>query len=426
MIPQEYNGEYIELIDVTKKCIEKLNNIPASRTNEPKVFIPIITKHGVDEKGNPIFDIDTSITESFSVHNFDEKTIIKPATIDRWVLNDSIYDSNNRLFFEFKKQISSNYECKIFKYKTDETDELILVCYPTIEIKNFIPDSFPFVFYIPPVPQDDPKSFRKRTGELYKDVADADLPIFYNDKEDKEAYPFKWDWLYFQFYSNIDKFVYQMPDKTQIYDDFKSRFNLINLDNYNANITDGSKYPTILVIPLIKNNSGINYFLDKSSNIEKCLQTIQKKIFDAQNKKFLPLDYPKITDVSIMAFSNGHHVLRQVMKKNKHSWASFGSFISQIISFDPDTTNRIFQDDDIKYILKSVKLKLFTQKKQFWGDVDIKYLNTKGKILKDGKHFFVFTPESPARTWEILSKVSGYYDIHNTIPKYFFKIALEN
>jgi hypothetical protein len=369
----------LSIKDVTNNCITILKTTPLVRAGEG-------------------FSVPKDIPSSALIPQKDERIFLKLYVTER-ILNAGKLEITSVDLF-------TNYSGRIFEVEQTGVKQLVLVGFSNDFDFDPFSTSLPFLIYIPPSPQDNPEVHRKLYPKLYSKTKPNDIPFFYKDTS---AYPYSWDWLYFQFFVNMHRLSHQLKKANK---------------------------PYVFVVPMIKSFSDGMGLLNSGAVLEQCLLGIQKFYLD---KKLKPgTDRSKGLDhVTFASFSIGNSILSNFILRNRQN-SFFREKVKDFIILDPPPRNPKNRSPIINSIISIMRtdgkktVLLYTQDpyyiqpliKAFLIPRGISFNLSKDKIFSDPKVknvFFAYL-EAPLFLKSIQDPILK--NVHNTFPNLFINNAV--
>jgi hypothetical protein len=365
--------------DVTAKCITKLKAVPMARAAEG-------------------FKVPPTLPSDKLIPQADESIFLK-LYVTEGILKEGKFDITSTDLFP-------NYIGRIFEVTHQDKTQLVLVGFSNeLSIDNSSSPSLPFLIYIPPNPQDNANDHRKIYPHLYSKTPDNDVPIFYKDDAD---YPYSWDWLYFQCFSNMYRLSYQLKK---------------------------SKKPYVFAVPLVRSFSDGIGLLDNAVLLERCLVAIQKTYLDEK----LGPDYilEDIQRITLASFSIGDSILSNFIQRNRET-SLFRDKTEQLIILDPPFGNPKNRSPIITTIIsvmranKNKSVFLYTQDAYYIQPLIDAFLKPKGIAFDLSKDKLYFDPKDKRVCFAYLEPKlfkEGIQDpqlkgVHNTFPNLFINNAI--
>lgn len=365
--------------DVTAKCITQLKSVPYARANEGfKVSLDLLTDKLIPQAEESIF-LKLYITEQ--------------------ILKEGKLDITRTDFFP-------NYAGRIFEVTYEDKKQLVLVGFSN-ELDVEASPTLPFLLYIPPSPQDNPHDHRKNYPHLYaKKIADKDVPIYY---QNDAGYPYAWDWLYFQFFSNMYRLSYQLKK---------------------------SNKPYVFVVPMVRSFSDGIGLLNDGALLERCLVGIQKSYFD-ERKGTDNYTLEDVQRIALASFSIGDSILSNFILRNRET-SLFRDKTEHLIVLDPPFNNPRNRSPIINTIIsvmrasKNKSVFLYTQDAYYIQPLINTFLTPKGiafdlskqKIFSDPNIKNVFFAYLEPRLFKEGIQDRQLKGVHNTFPNLFINNAL--
>ncbi len=375
-----YPGGVIPLpiMDVTAKCITQLKNVPVERAREG-------------------FRVSPDLLADKLIPQTDESIFLKLYVTESILKDDKLDITRTNLF--------PNYVGKILEVTHEEKKQLVLVGFSSELDVNSSP-ALPFLLYIPPSPQHDPRGHREMYPDLYAKTADKNIRFFYHNVA---GYPYDWDWLYHQCYTNMHRLSYQLKK---------------------------SNKPYVFVVPLVRSFSDGIGLLNNGALLERCLVGIQKLYFDEK----MGIDNYRLGDVrrlALASFSIGNSILSNFIKRNRET-SLFRDKTEHLIVLDPPfcrPENRSPIIDTIISVMRTSKNKsvfLYTQDKyyiqplinNFLAPRRISFDLSKQKIFSDPNVENVFFAYLEPGLFKKNIQDALFKDVHNTFPDLFINNAL--
>jgi hypothetical protein len=299
-----------------------------------------------------------------------------------------------------------NYAGRIFEVAYDGKTQLVLVGFCNdLDVNNSSP-TLPFLLYIPPSPQDNPRDHRKLYPELYAKTADKDVPFFY---QNDAGYPYSWDWLYFQCLSNMYRLSYQLIK---------------------------SNKPYVFVVPLVRSFSDGIGLLNDGALLERFLVAIQQLYL---NEKLGADNYilSDVRRIALASFSIGDSILSSFILRNRET-SLFRDKTEDLIVLDPpfgNPKNRSPIIDTIISVMRANKNKsvfLYTQDtyyiqpliNAFLTPLHIAFDLSKQKIFSDPKIKRVFFAYLEPKLFKEGIQDPQLKGVHNTFPNLFINNAV--
>ncbi len=385
---KSYLGKIVplKLKEVTSNCITLLKVTPLARANEEH-FVP------------------TEILPNELIPQTHESIFLN------WYVTERILNNSNIL--ELTKPVTdifTNYSGRIFEVEQNGVKQLQLVGVSNdldfdLDFTSGPLRSLPFLIYIPPSPQDTPHDHKIRHPKLYSKTKDDDIPLF---NKDASNYPYTWEWLYFQLFTNMYKLAYQLKRANK---------------------------PYVFVVPLVKSFSDGIGFLNSGTILEKCLLGIQKFYLDEKLKEG-NYSLGDLKHITFASFSIGDSILSNFILQNREN-PFFRDKVKELIILDPpfgNPNNRSPIIDSIISIMRTDANKsvfLYTQDsyyilpliKNFLIPKGIPFDLSKNKIFADPKVknvFFAFLEKALFKE-DIQDQVLR--GVHNTFPNLFINNA---
>lgn len=370
--------EPLPIKDVTAKCIAQLKGVPFARALEGfKVPPDLLADKLIPQANESIF------------HNL---------YINEPILRDGKLDITRTDLFP-------NYQGRLFEVTYHDKVQLVLVGFSNdLDVQNS--PALPFLLYIPPNPQDSPGDHRKRFPHLYAKVADKDIPFYYQNDAD---YPYAWDWLFLQCYTNMYRLSYQLKK---------------------------SNKPYVFVVPLVRSFSDGIGLLNDGALLERCLVGIHKLYFDEKMGagNYILADVQRIV---LASFSIGDTILSNFLLRNRET-SLVHDKIEQLIVLDPpfgNPNNRSPIINTIISIMRGSKNKsvfLYTQDAYYVQPLINTFLTPKGipfnlskqKIFSDEKLREVFFAYLDDKLFIEDIQDPLLHDAHHTFPNLFINNAL--
>ncbi|MCB0182662.1 MAG: hypothetical protein KDE31_00275 [Caldilineaceae bacterium] len=371
--------EPLPIKDVTAKCITMLKSVPFARANEGFKVSPDLLANRLIPQANESIFLKLYVTEP--------------------ILKDGKLDITSTDLFP-------NYVGRIFEVVYEDKRQLVLVGFSND--LNVVPQTLalPFLLYIPPSPQDNPRDHRKIYPHLYRKTADKDVPLFY---QNDVGYPYAWDWLYFQCFSNMYRLSYQLKK---------------------------SNKPYVFVVPLVRSFSDGIGLLNDGTLLERCLVGIQKLYFDEKMgvDNYILYDVRRI---ALASFSIGDSILSNFILRNRET-SLFRDKIEHLIVLDPPFGNPKNRSPIIHTIIsvmrasKNKSVFLYTQDAYYIQPLINTFLTPKGiafdlsqqKIFSDPNLKNVFFAYLEPKLFKEGIQDPQLKGVHNTFPNLFINNAI--
>jgi hypothetical protein len=371
--------EPLPIKDVTEKCITLLKGVPLERASEG-------------------FKVSPDLLADKLIPQADESIFLK-LYVTEPILKDGKLDITSTNLFP-------NYVGKIFEVAYKDKIQLILVGFCNDLDVNSSSPTLPFLFYIPPSPQDTPEGHRKIYPHLYAKTANKDVPLFY---QNDTGYPYAWDWLYFQCFSNMYRLSYQLRK---------------------------SNKPYVFVVPLVRSFSDGIGMLNDGTLLERCLVAIQKLYLNEKlgADNYILMDVRRI---ALASFSIGNSILSSFISLNRET-SLFRNKTEDLIVLDPPFNNPKSRSpiiDTIISVMRASKNKsvfLYTQDRYyiqplintFLTPLHIAFDLSKQKIFSDPKVKNVFFAYLEPKLFKEGIQDPQLKGVHNTFPNLFINNAV--
>lgn len=366
--------------DVTAKCITLLKGVPSAR----------------DAEG---FRVRPDMLMDKLIPQADESIFLKLYVSERILNKDGKLDITSDNLF-------SNYVGRIFEVEYENQKQLVLVGFSNELNVDALTPTLPFLIYIPPSPQDTPRDHRRMYPHLYAKTADKDVPFFYQNDAD---YPYAWDWLYFQCFSNMHRLSYQLKKSSK---------------------------PYVFVVPLVRSFSDGIGLLNDAGLLERCLVGIQKLYFDEKigDGNYMLRDVRRI---ALASFSIGDSILSNFILRNRDT-SLFRDKTEHLIVLDPPfgkPDNRSPIIETIISVMRASKNKsvfLYTQDAYYIKPLIETFLRPKGIAFDLSKDKLFANPNVSNVFFAYLEPkvfMEGIQDpllksVHNTFPNLFINNAI--
>ena len=371
--------EPLPIRDVTAKCITQLKGVPSARAAEGFKVSPDLLADKLIPQADESFFLKLYVTEP--------------------ILKDGKLDITSTDLFP-------NYAGRIFEATYEDKKQLVLVGFSNELDAETASPTLPFLLYIPPSPQDNPHDHRKIYPHLYAKTADKDVPLFY---QNDAGYPYAWDWLYFQCFSNMHRLSYQLKK---------------------------SNKPYVFVVPLVRSFSDGIGLLNDGALLERCLVGIQKLYLD-EKKGTDNYILEDVRRIALASFSIGDSILSNFILRNRET-SLFRDKTEHLIVLDPpfgNPKNRSPIIDTIISVMRASKNKsvfLYTQDAYYIQPLINTFLTPKGiafdlskqKIFSDPNVKNVFFAYLEPKLFKEGIQDPQLKGVHNTFPNLFINNAL--
>ncbi len=372
-------AEPLPIKDVTKECITKLKQTPYARAQEG-------------------YFVSGSLPNDLLIPQADESTFLK-TYVSEQILKEGKLDLVSTDLFP-------NYVGRVFEIEDNGVRQLVLVGISNDLGANHVHPTCPFLVYVPPSPQDNPKDHRRLRPDLYARTADADIPVFYSNLTN---YPYSWDWLFFQFHANLHRLSYQLKK---------------------------AGAPYVFVVPQLKSFSDGLGLLASPALMERFLLGVQKFYFD-EVLHDKPRELADLRHVTLAAFSVGNALLNDFLQRGRqHPFVR--DAVRDLVLLDPppgnpknrppvvDTVMSILRADRNKRVLLYAEDPYYVQRlvDGALGPKGVRVDLNQQKIFSDPKVASVFFAFLEAKLF-----TSGVQDpllrnAHNTFPNLFVNDAV--
>ncbi|MCB0910348.1 MAG: hypothetical protein KDB60_01870 [Propionibacteriaceae bacterium] len=318
----------IPVTDVTPRVVDLLKGVPFARASER-------------------FTVPRTMPREFLVPQASDR-VFK----GRYVENP-ILDKSGRLAIARDDSLFPNYQARVFEVTIDGGHHLVMAGMSSHLAQPVFERGLPFLVYVPPSPQDNPKGHRAANRPLYDHAADADVPVYYGDAS---GYPYAWDWLFFQFLLNAHRLAYQLARADR---------------------------PYVFVVPMVRSfQAGLGALAD-ADVLAGVLLGIQDWYLE-KNAGKAPAHRARLAHVAIACFSISTTIVARFLEANRNS-ALLRDSVTDLIVLDPPPGNPSNRSPIVGLALRMMsthhwRLLLYAQ--------DQYYINeTLGTIRKSGLSF---------------------------------------
>lgn len=369
----------LKVKEVTATVIASLKTIPFARANEG---------YGVSQH----------IFPNKFIPQADDKIFLKLYVTHDLIKNGKLDITSTDLF--------PNYIGRVFEVEQNGVKQLVMVGLSNeLDLDLSRDKGLPFLIYIPPSPQDTPAAHKTLFPNLYTKSLLKDIPIFYKDDS---TYPYSWDWLFFQFFSNMYKLSYQLKK---------------------------AERPYVYIVPLVKSFSDGLGFLNSGTIMEQCLLGIQKFYLDEQFKEngYILGDLEYVTFAS---FSIGNSILSNIINQNRQN-PFFRNKVKDFYILDPPFGNPKNRSPIINTIVSTMQadssksIFLYTQDAYYIQPLIQNFLTPK-KISFDLRNQKIFSDPQVKGVFFAYLEPSLFLshiqdpllkNVHNTFPNLFIQHA---